>query len=186
MHLCSFQKIISMSEWQKIIFNLHNQASIIAIATVGDDKHAAFHAWPVWLTGHLHPPIMAVLIIPHILGRHRRYSGWMADELTLRWTLLVWQGCATQGQPGNCHKKSTSHTLRMSLRKIPAKVIFFHHLPFLLRPLHVHPHPPLSSPFPSPHLCPPSPLSPIGPLMQLAVLPSAEVVRVPNNYPIVL
>ena len=93
-------------QWQKVTLNIHHQPPIIAIATVRDDKHAAFHAWPIWLTGCLHPPIMAVLIIPHIPGRHGHYSGWIADELTPRWThQWTLSVCATHEQPENRSQK---------------------------------------------------------------------------------
>lgn len=49
---CPFEAVVFvhyiflLSEWQEISFNIHHQASIIAIATARDDKHAAFHVRP--------------------------------------------------------------------------------------------------------------------------------------------
>lgn len=95
------------------------QPSIIAIETVSGDKHAAFHAWPVWLTGCLHPPIMTVLIIPHVPGRH--YSGRICDELAPRWThrraVSVWK-CQNAEKAAGC----TSCSLKINLIEIPLMI----------------------------------------------------------------
>lgn len=127
----------------------HNP-SMISIETVGSDKHAAFHAWPVWLTGRLHPPIMAVLIIPHISGTVIGIiqGEWLMSSLKSGHTAV---GCCHR----ECSTRHSLHTEKMDsyssyepnycILKIKKDITSFYSLIL---------HPPIS-PFIHAHFCPP-------------------------------
>lgn len=166
-----------------IPLNTPRHPSIIAIVTASNAKHAAFHAWPEWLADHLHPPIMAVLIIPHTQELFRTELLMSSHQGGHCSTLLVWravQGIVSfNGEDVQEFPRWPTNISSISKKQNKTKKICESTpTPSTFRPC--SPHPPSASPFP------PAPFFPVWSLMQHTALSGAEVAQLPNNYPTVL